>query len=292
MTIEVRMLTDPACVWSWGSEPKLRRLAWEFGNSLKLRPVMGGLARSYGPAYRDQQGGIGSGADCFADLMAHWLDVTAKSRMPSDPRLWTEGKITSTYPVCMAVIAAREQGDEAGHAYLRRAREALFCERRKLDHTDSLVAIAGEAGIDTDRFRIDLGSNAIVEKFGADLDEVRNVPDEARAAGGVSETEGRERVSFPSLVFIAGDGSHHGVWGWQPYEAYRDAALAAGAEAATQERPEALEALERFGRCATREVEELTGKPRPVVEAELWALARDWRVKPVEVLTGTFWELA
>jgi hypothetical protein len=56
-------------------------------------------------------------------------------------------------------------------------------------------------------------------------------------------------------------------------------------------RAEALEAVERFGRCATRELEELTGKPRPVLEAELWSLARDWKLKPVLVPGGTIWEL-
>jgi hypothetical protein len=29
-----------------------------------------------------------------------------------------------------------------------------------------------------------------------------------------------------------------------------------------------------------------------VLEADLWALARDWRLRPVGVLGGTFWELA
>lgn len=292
MTIEVRYYTDPVCPWSWGSEPKLRRLGWEFGDSLRLHPVMGGLARTYGAEYRDEQGRIGSGADCFSDLMAQWLDVTAATGMPSDPRLWSEARIGSTYPVCMAVIAAREQGDAAGLAYLRRAREALFCERRKLDHTEALLAQAGAAGIDVERLRVDLASNAIVEAFGADLEEVRTIPDAARAAGKVGSTEGRERVSFPSLVFVAGDGTRHGVWGWAPYEAYRDAALAAGARAQRDGGAEPLDALAMFGRSATRELQELSGKPRPVLEAELWALAREWRLEPATVLTGTLWELA
>ena len=77
MTVEVRYYTDPACSWSWGTEPKLRRLIWEFGAELRFTWVMGGLARQYGPDYRDREAGIGAGADCFADLMAHWLDVAA-----------------------------------------------------------------------------------------------------------------------------------------------------------------------------------------------------------------------
>ncbi len=292
MTVQLRLYTDPACIVSWAAEPQLRRLAWEFGSELEVRVVMGGLARSYGPSYRDEEGRIGAGADCFADLIAHWLDVAAESRMPCDPRLWTEAGITSTYPACMAVVAAREQGAEAGSAYLRRAREALVTERKKLDHTEALVAEAGPAGIDPKRFRIDLESNAILEAFAADLDEVREIPASAREAGIVRRTEGRDRLSFPSAIFVSSEGARHPVWGLQRYERYRATATAAGATPASTAPPEPLEAIERFGRCATREIEELTGRPRPVVEAELWAHAREWRLRPVPALTGTLWEAA
>ncbi len=53
-----------------------------------------------------------------------------------------------------------------------------------------------------------------------------------------------------------------------------------------------MEAIRRFGRCATRELEVLGDRARPVVEAELWTLARDWKLKPVAGLTGTLWEPA
>jgi putative protein-disulfide isomerase len=292
MPVEARYYTDPACPWSWGSEPKLRRLIWEFGDGLRFTFVMGGLARSYGPAYRDWESGVGSGPDCFADLMAQWLEVTGESGMPTDPRIWTGNPIGSSYPACQAVKAAAEQGPEAAHRYLRRLREGLMTERKKLDHTEALVGEAGPAGLDVERFRIDLGSHAITEAFAADLDEVRNPPDEARDAGKVGETEGHDRVSFPSAVFRDGSGSETGVWGWQPYEAYRKAALAAGAELATSQLPDPVAAIGRFGRCASRELEELTGRPGPVLRAELWGMARDWKLRPVGVLGGTFWELA
>ena len=58
MPVEVRYYTDPACPWSWGFEPMLRRLIWEFGDQLGFVWVMGGLARKYGPDYRDEEGGI------------------------------------------------------------------------------------------------------------------------------------------------------------------------------------------------------------------------------------------
>ncbi len=263
---------------------------WEFGEQLEFTWVMGGLARQYGPDYRDRESGIGFGSDRFADLMGHWLEVAAESGMPIDARLWRQNPISSTYPACQAVEAAAEQGPALAYRYLRRLREGLMIERRKLDHPEALVGEAGPVGLDSDRFRIDLGSHAITETFAAHLDEVRNPPEGARTDGRVTQTEGRERLSFPSAVFRGEGGPEHGVWGRQPYEAYRQAAEAAGARLAAG-RPEALEAVERFGRCASRELEELTGKPRPVVEAELWALARDWKLKPTQAAAGTIWEL-
>jgi predicted DsbA family dithiol-disulfide isomerase len=292
MPLEIRYYTDPACPWSWAAEPTVRLLQWEFGDALAFRWVMGGLARSFGDSYRDTSAGITGGRDCFDALISHWLDVAAETRMPIDPRIWRASPLASTYPVCQGVKAATEQGPAAAGAYLRRAREAIMLERRKLDHAAALIEEAGRAGLDSARFEIDLGSHAITEAFAADLGEVRDVPAEAREAGKTSETEGKERLSLPSAVFVGADGDRHGVWGFVPYERYREAALAAGAEPVTDRRPTVTEALERFGRCATRELEELTGAPRPVLEAELWKLASEWRLRPVDALTGTLWESA
>ena len=171
--------------------------------------------------------------------MAQWLDVGARdSGMPIDARLWSTNPIASTYPACQAVKAAAEQGPDAAYRYLRRLREGLMTERKKLDHAEALVGEAGPAGLNVDRFRIDLASNAITEAFAADLDEVRAPPRRRGRQGRVSETEGRERITFPSAVFRGEDGDDHGVFGPQPYEAYRDAALAAGAEPMRTEPPE------------------------------------------------------
>lgn len=293
MTVEVRYLTDPACAWSWGAEPKLRRLMWEFGDGLRFRFVLGGLARSYGPEYRDSDGGIGAGSDPYADLMAHWLEVSAQTGMPVDPRIWRVAPLSSTYPACIAVKAAQDQGPDAAYRYLRRLREAIMLERRKADNLEALVAVAEPAGIDAQRFRIDAQSNDALERFGYDLDEVRTIPDETRAVeGAVAETEGRERLAFPALVFVAEGGERHAVYGRADYEAWRAAAIAAGAEPANAGKPGVMEVVERFGRVATREVEEITGLPAPVARAELWSLAREWRLRPVPVLGGELWETA
>ena len=278
MPVEVRYYTDPACSWSWGSEPKLRRLMWEFGDGLRFRWVMGGLARSYDPGDYWRQ-------------TVEWLDVAAESGMPVDARLWSQNPIASTYPACQALKAAAEQGSDAAYRYLRRLHEGLMTERKKLDHAEALIGEAGPAGLDVERFRIDLNSNAITEAFAADIEAVRELPKDAHAHDNVGKTVGQERMSFPSALFRSEDGTERGVWGWSAYESYREAAMACGAAPAQDLASDPTVLVQRFGRCTTRELEELTGKPGPVLQAELWSLARDWRLRPVPVLGGTFWEL-
>jgi predicted DsbA family dithiol-disulfide isomerase len=279
MTVQVRFYTDPACPWSWAAEPALRRLMWQFEGELEFVWVMGGLARSY------------EHANLF-DIVSVWLEDAAAGGMPCDPRLWTQNPLDSTYPACQAAKAADEQGWEAGYRYLRTLREGIMFERRKLDHADALIDAAGRAGIDRQRFEVDLRSHAVTEAFGADLEEVRSPPQEARDADAIHRSSKGERISFPSTLFVGEDDARHGVWGSDAVdpEKMREAALAAGAKTANEGPLEPLEAIRRFGRSATRELGVLAERPLPVLEADLWELARDGKVKPVRALIGTLWE--
>jgi protein-disulfide isomerase-like protein with CxxC motif len=235
----------------------------EFGGSLHWTYVMGGYARDFQGVY--------------PGVVGHWLEIAEEGGMPLDPRIWAEGPIASTYPACMAVKAASEQASDSGYAYLRALREGLMCRRRKLDTTEALVEEARGVRLDVERFRLDLGSNAIVEAFGNDLEATRNPP------------EG-DALPLPTLVFTGDDGERRLVRGTE-YERYREAALAAGAKP-DADRPGIAEALRRFGRMATKEVEVVCGLPGPRAHAELWRMASEWEVRPLPVLTGHLWELA
>jgi putative protein-disulfide isomerase len=233
----------------------------EFGTDLSITYVMGGIARQF---------------EDPASMIVPWLDASDRSAMPVDPRLWSEAPLSSSYPVCMAVKAAAEQGPLLEGRYLRALREGLMCLRRKLDGPEALVAEAGAAGLDLGRFRASLESHAIVEAFGADLEETRSI----------------DGLTLPSARFEGAAGVEwvSGESGWGEWGAA--AARACGAEASPPSLPDPLAAVTRFGRAATVEVATICDLPLTRAEAELWRLAAELRLRPVRVLTGTLWEPA
>jgi predicted DsbA family dithiol-disulfide isomerase len=245
--------TDPFCPWSWAAEGALRRLQTEFAGSVEVSFVMGGLAREVTPERARR-------------LAVDTVAVMAESGMPADPRVWLEQPPSSSYPAGIAVHAVAEQAD--GAAYLRRLREAVLVERRRMDNAEALMDAARElGGLDLDRLRIDLGSHALLERFGVDLERSRG-------------------VQLPAIRF--GDDGWVRSWRW---EDWRAGALLAGAEP-TAGLPGVEEALRRFGSMSTAEVAVVCDLPGPRAAAELWRLALDFRVMPLRVAGGELWRPA
>ena len=152
------------------------------------------------------------------------------------------------------------------------------------------MEVAREAGLDVRRFRVDLQSNAIVEAFGADLEETR-APPTGRERGGVKEAQGGERLVFPR-------GSRATP---ERHLRLRRCALRGMARGRARRRgrgPPRSRARTRSPRCAasggmaTVEVEAVCDLSNQAAEAELWRLAAEGRVRPLRVLTETLWEPA
>jgi putative protein-disulfide isomerase len=269
MPVVVSYYTDPCCPWSWALEPALRKLAWEFGENLSITYVMCGMAQQFG----DPQ-----------PLIKEILAASASSGMPVDVRLWLDSPLRSSHPACIAVKAAAEQGDPG--PYLRRLREGILCRRAKLDGAEALIAEARlTAGLDPERFRVDLSSHAILETFGADLERAKAVAPEHWA-------QDSDRVKLPSLQFAGAGGASHGVYGFDDYAALHAAAVAAGAAPAGAAAPGVEEALRHFGSMSTSEVAAVCGLPGPRAPAELWRLASEWRVTSERLGSGELWTLA
>jgi predicted DsbA family dithiol-disulfide isomerase len=247
-TVSISYVTDPFCPWSWAAEPSWRRIQADFGDQVAITYVISGLDGSQ-PDARE------------------WLDAAAASGMPVDPRGVMSEPPASTSPAGLAVKSVAEQAD-AG-PFLRRLREAIFLERRRVDRGDALLDVARETApaLDLDTLKIAFGSHGPLEALGADIE---------RAAG-------RPR---PSLEI--GDAV---VDGRARYAEWRAALLAAGAEP-LDERLDVEAALRRFGPCTTAEVAAACDLPGPRAPAELWRLALEFRVAARPVLGGELWTLA
>ena len=154
--IAATVFTDPYCPWSWAAEPQLRRLQVEFGDRLRFTFVIVGLRRQI--EARDA-----------AALALETVDAAAESGMPADPRVFMRNAPSSTHPAGLAISAVAEQADPA--RFIRRLREAILLEGRRMDNAQALLDAARETGgLDLGRLEVDFGSAAILERFAADLE--------------------------------------------------------------------------------------------------------------------------
>jgi predicted DsbA family dithiol-disulfide isomerase len=267
----VTIFTDPYCPWSWAAEPQLRCLEVEFGAEVRPSFVIVGLHRRIERPER---------------LALDALDAAAESGMPVDARVFLRDPPVSTHPAGLAVQAVAEQaGGARVGPFLRRLREAILLEGRRMDTAPALLDAARETGgLDLDRLRVDFGSNAIVEAFGAQIEA-------ARAVGAAHHEPDTGRVRTPSLEARGPDGAVHGAYGYGPYERWREALIAAG-HAPTGAPPTAEEAVRRWGSIATPEVAAACELPGPRAPAELWRLATEWRIRARTVPGGELWSPA
>jgi putative protein-disulfide isomerase len=252
--VAATVFTDPYCPWSWAAEPQLRRLQVEFGDRLRFTFVIVGLRRQIEP--RDA-----------AALALETMDAAAESGMPADPRVFMRNPPSSTHPAGLAISAVADQADPA--RFIRRLREAILLEGRRMDSAPALLDAARETGgLDLGRLEVDFGSAATLERFAADLERGRG-------------------VTTPAIAF--GDDR---IEGFGPYERLREGAIAALGEPRADGFPGVEEALRRFGPMTTIEVATVCDLLGPRAPAELWKLALEWRVKPRPVPGGELWAAA
>jgi predicted DsbA family dithiol-disulfide isomerase len=248
--LEVVYFTDPLCPWSWAIEPRQQRLRFEYGEQIAWRSVMGGMIADW-RSYRDTLNEIYNPAQ----MALHWYQVRQLTGARLDERIWRDDPPSSSYPACLAVKAAEQQGAGAGEAYLRRVREAVMVDRRNVARGDVLVEVAEElaadaprgVAFDVDRFRDDILGEAVKEAFHGDLREVRY-----RAIG-----------RFPTLVLQAEGGPGIALTGCRPYESVREALARLAPDLRPRRRePDAVAYVSHCGRADGREVAEALGIDR------------------------------
>ncbi|MGH8991971.1 MAG: DsbA family oxidoreductase [Acidimicrobiia bacterium] len=261
--IEVLEFTDPGCSWAWGSEPKLRRLRWRFGDRLAWRRVLGGLVGDM-ERYREQQPAAASPGT----LADYWREVYSHTQMSYPPGL--QRVTRSTEPAGKAVKAAGLQSDEVAGRVLRRLREQTFIFGEPPDTPDRILAtVGGVEGLDPDQLGRDLGSVQVEKLFREDWNEARQPNDyvmhlegDRPGIGRACHSEGHWRYVFPTLVF-RGPGGEATVAGWEPYDAYEAGLESAGpgSTAAPRPDPSPAEVFATWPTACDTELDFLCGRP-------------------------------
>ncbi|MEE9182118.1 MAG: DsbA family protein [candidate division NC10 bacterium] len=138
-----------------------------------------------------------------SERRGHWLQAAA-----AEPALgirpWVKGERYpgSSVPALLAAQAARRQGDEASETFHFALFRMFLVENRDITDGSVLEEVALEAGLDLDRFRIDLKDPKVKEAVYADhLDAV----DLWRAEAVPTVIVGEERIegAVPPPVYQA-----------------------------------------------------------------------------------------
>ncbi len=189
---------DPMCSWSWGFAPVIERLVASAGDSLSVRPVMGGLAPgAFQPLSTPTK----------VEMRHHWEQARQQTGQTFDFEFFErEGFIYDTEPACRAVVAVRKLRPQATLGYLARVHEAFFAEGANPTDLWVLRTLAAEQGVDRDQFAACMEELDTYEETRADFDMSR----ELGVAG------------FPTLLGLGGDRPRVICQGFMPLDGILD----------------------------------------------------------------------
>ncbi len=256
--VEVVEVTDPACAWCWGSEPKLRRLRWRFGLRLEWRVVLTGLSSPHPP---------GEEAAAIAAQLAAWRTISGHTSIPAPTTL--AQPLADTRRLCRVAAAAFARAPELGLEVLRRLRESIFVwgaiPESAAEMHGALRGVLPEA--DLWRLLARAASRDVEETLRADARAARQPGSEVLDLDEIGEGSGRAvvdadglRFALPTLI-LRGPAGERTIPGWKPADVYEAALLAVAPQLERARRPDPTpgEALARFGSLTEPELETLCG---------------------------------
>lgn len=141
-------VADPMCSWCYGFAPVIRALAGHFGERLPVRLLMGGLRAGNTRPMRPED------KDYIRDA---WTRVHAATGQPFAFAFFErEGFVYDTEPACRAVVTGRRLDPSRALTLMERIETAFYAQNRDVTASDTLAAVAGEAGYDTAAFSMAL----------------------------------------------------------------------------------------------------------------------------------------
>lgn len=142
---------DPMCSWCWGFKPTWTEIKANLPEQVELKYLLGGLAPdSSEPMPEAMQ----------SDIAGYWRRI--QQHIPGTEfnfDFWDKCEPRrSTYPACRAVIAARQQNPNIELEMIDKIQYAYYMDARNPSDDSTLIEIAGELGLDEEKFATDLNA--------------------------------------------------------------------------------------------------------------------------------------
>jgi putative protein-disulfide isomerase len=177
---------DPMCSWCWGFEPTRQKIFAAIAGRMQIRRMVGGLAPDSDAPMPEAMRSMLQQTWQRIEQMIPGTEFNFDFWQKCSPR-------RSTYPANRAVIAAREQGDEFDAQMTARIQQAYYLEARNPSDNSTLIELATDIGLDSERFATSLVADATQQKLIAEIQATREM--------GID--------SFPSLAVQKADGLRH-----------------------------------------------------------------------------------
>lgn len=144
---------DPMCSWCWGFRRSWDNLRKALPAATKVVNVVGGLAQdSEHPMPLEQQ----------KTIAGYWVSVSEQTGAEFNFDFWEKcSPRRATYPACRAVLAASKQ--DAEQAMIDAIQHAYYLRAMNPSDNPTLIQLAGELGLNVQRFDADLVSMEIEE---------------------------------------------------------------------------------------------------------------------------------
>lgn len=173
---------DPMCSWCWGFAPVWQQLQRDLAQlPLQVEYLLGGLAPdSDAPMPEDMR----------HMLQSAWRRI--QQHIPGTEfnfAFWTDCQPRrSTWPACRAVLAAASQRQEK--PMIQAIQRAYYLRAMNPSDDATLIQLAGELGLDVERFTDDLNSEQTRQRLQQQMQQAHSLPIEG----------------FPSLVLHSSSG--------------------------------------------------------------------------------------
>jgi len=154
------------CSWCWGYRPTAELLFDNLPENMSRENILGGLAPD-----SDEP----MSTELRKAIPGHWQKIQEMFGTEFNFDFWAKCEPRrSTYPACRAVIAAAKQQQEAKMTLA--IQRAYYLRAMNPSDTETLVALAKEMNLDSNRFKTDLRSLDTESELQRQVSFARNSP--------------------------------------------------------------------------------------------------------------------